>query len=223
MEPKRNRQTAITEKLEDYLYANFTVEDELLKNIAENCWKEAGIPQINITSYQANFLHFLVKSINAKNILEIGTLAGYSSIVLARAAGTNSKVLTIEKETTHAEYARKSIEKANLSKNIEVVTSNAMDFIKNFAPENQLDLIFLDADKSNYYKYLVALTPYLRQGGLLVADNAFAFGFLLDTAPERNPKEVKSMLGFHKQLLQRTDYFTTLVPIGDGMLVSTKL
>ena len=106
-----------------------------------------------ISFNRAKLLYRLIKYFEPKNILEIGTLAGYSSIVLARAAGTNSKVLTIEKETTHAEYARKSIEKANLSKNIEVVTSNAMDFIKNFAPENQLDLILLDADKSNYYKF----------------------------------------------------------------------
>ncbi len=223
MENKKHRQTTITEELEKYLYDNFTSEDELLRSIAENCWAEAGIPQINITSYQANFLQFLVKSINAKNILEIGTLAGYSSIVMARAAGTDSHILTIEKKPLHAEYAQKNIKAANLEKNIKIVVANAVDFIKKFTPEEPLDLIFLDADKSNYYKYLVALTPHLKKGGLLIADNAFAFGFLLDTAPERNPEEVRSMLRFHQELLKRNDYFTSLAPIGDGMLISVKL
>ncbi len=218
----RDRQTPLTNELQEYLFEHFSAEDEFLNAIANKCWDEAGIPQINITSYQANFLQFLVKSISAKNILEIGTLAGYSAIVLARAAGDDAKIITVEKEAKHAEFAQKKILEAGLQDNIKVITQNAREFIKSFSPENKLDFIFIDADKSSYYKYLNALTPYLREGGLFVFDNAFAFGFLLETAPERNPAEVRSMLAFHQYLLSRKDYFTTLVPIGDGLLVSLR-
>jgi caffeoyl-CoA O-methyltransferase len=218
----RNRQTPITLELLEYLETNFTAEDCFLKKLNQDAEKEK-IPQINITGYQANFLQFLVKSINAKNMLEIGTLAGYSAITLIRAAGKDAKLLTVEKKLNHFEFAKNKIKQAGFEQQIEIVNENAKDFLKKYKPEQKLDFIFVDADKSEYYKYLLALTPYLRKGGLFVADNAFAFGYLLDSAPENNQENVKSMISFHKHLLLMEEYFTTLVPIGDGLLVSTKI
>lgn len=218
----RERQTPLTEEIQNYIYENFNAEDDFLSEISKQCWVEASIPQINITGYQANFLQFLIKSIDAKNILEIGTLAGYSAIVMARASSAEAKILTIEKEKKHADFAIKKIAEAGFSNKIKVQVEDARQFVKSFKPQTKLDFIFLDANKSSYFKYVNELAPHLRQGGMIVADNAFAFGFLLDSAPERNPKEVRSMLSFHKYLLERDDFFTTIVPIGDGMLISLK-
>jgi predicted O-methyltransferase YrrM len=218
----RERQTTITSKLLNYLEQNFTAEDNFLKELARESWENEKIPQINITGYQGNFLQFLVKSIDAKNILEIGTLAGYSAIAMARATNEDAKILTIEKDIRHYEFAKNKIKEAELNNKIEILNEDAREFILNYRPTKLLDLIFIDADKSNYYKYLTALTPYLRKGGLFVADNAFAFGFLLDAAPERNSNNMKSMLNYHKHLLSLNEYFTTIVPIGDGMLVSIR-
>lgn len=218
----RERQTPLTKEIQNYIYENFTAEDELLSEISNQCWAEATIPQINITGYQANFLQFLIKAIDAKNILEIGTLAGYSAIVMARASSAEAKILTIEKEKKHADYAMKKIAEAGFSNKIKVQVEDARQFIKHFTPQTKLDFIFLDANKSSYSQYFDELAPHLRQGGMIVADNAFAFGFLLDSAPERNPKGVRSMLSFHKHILERNDFFTTIVPIGDGMLISLK-
>jgi predicted O-methyltransferase YrrM len=218
----RERQTTITTELLNYLEQNFTAEDIFLKELARESWESYKIPQINITGYQGNFLQFLVKSIVAKNILEIGTLAGYSAIAMARATNDDAKILTIEKDIKHYQFAKNKIKEAELDNKIEILNEDAREFILNYHPTELLDLIFIDADKSNYFKYLTALTPYLRKGGLFVADNAFAFGFLLDSAPERNPNNMKSMLNYHKHLLSLEEYFTTIVPIGDGMLVSIK-
>jgi len=216
---KRPRQTVITPELLEYLEANFTAEDIFLKELNEEATVE-NFPQINITGYQANFLQFLVKSINAKNMLELGTLAGYSAISLIRAAGKNAKLLTVEKNKNHFEFAKNKIKQAGLAEQIEVINENAKDFVKNYQPTEKLDLIFIDADKSEYFNYLLALSPHLKKGGLFIADNAFAFGFLLDKNNYENPK---SMLNFHKHLLSMDEYRTTLVPIGDGLLVSTKI
>jgi predicted O-methyltransferase YrrM len=218
----RDRQTPLTPELLDYIEETFTAEDSFLSDVVDASWYMEGIPQINITGWQGNFLQFLVKSINAKNILEIGTLAGYSAITMARAAGDNAHILTIEKERLHYKYALERIAQAGLSDKIEVVNANAREWVKNYKPLQPLDMIFLDADKSGYWQYVQRLTPHLRSGGLLIMDNAFAFGFLLDTAPERSPELAKSMLGFHKKLLGMAEYFTTIVPIGDGMLLSRK-
>ena len=219
----RERQTPLTPELLKYLENNFTAEDDFLKNLATESWENEKIPQINITGFQANFLQFLIKTINAKNIIEIGTLAGYSAIVLARAAGENSKILTIEKDKKHFEFAKNKIKQSGLNTRIEIINADAQEFLKSYKPEIPLDFIFIDANKSAYFKYFSMLEPYLRNGGLCVADNAFAFGHLLDSAIEKNPTAVKSILGYHKQMLEREDFFSTLVPIGDGLLVSLKL
>jgi predicted O-methyltransferase YrrM len=191
--------------------------------LANNCYTEANIPQINITGYQANFLQFLIKLIDAKNILEIGTLAGYSAISMALAGNNYEKIITIEKNKEYYNYAKKKINEAKLNDTIEIINADAKKFFLKYYCQKKIDLVFIDADKSNYNKYLELITPLLRKGGLCVFDNAFAFGFLLDSAPEKNEDSVKSILNFHKKLLSRTDYFTTIVPIGDGMLLSAKL
>ena len=218
----RPRQTALTPELIDYIENNFSDENDFLNSLANNCYSEANIPQINITSYQANFLQFIIKLIDAKNILEVGTLAGYSAISMA-SAGNCNKIITIEKNKNHFEYAKQKIKEANLCDVIEVVNADAKQYLRSFACENKFDLIFIDADKSSYNTYLELITPLLRNGGVCIFDNAFAFGFLLDSAPEKNKDSVKSVFNFHKKLLARKDYFTTIVPIGDGMLLSVKL
>lgn len=219
----RPRQTALTDELLEYLEKTFSSEDDFLKQLAVDCWNEADIPQINITGYQANFLSLLVKNVNAKNILEIGTLAGYSAIVLARAAGEDSKITTIEKNEKHYEYAIKKIKEANLASRIKAVNANAKIWLEELNENIIYDFVFIDADKSHNAAYLDLLNPHIRKGGMLIIDNALAFGFLLNSAPERNPEGTKSMLNFHKYLLNCKNYFTTLVPIGDGMLVSLKI
>ena len=218
----RPKQTAITQELIDYIESNFNAENNFLNSLANNCYSDAGIPQINITGYQANFLQFIIKLIDAKDILEIGTLAGYSAISMA-SAGNCKKIVTIEKNKKHFEYAKQKIKEANLTNVIEIVNADAKQHLSSFVCENKFDLVFVDADKSNYNTYLELITPLLRKGGLCIFDNAFAFGFLLDSAPERSENSVKSVLKFHKKLLDRKDYFTTIVPIGDGMLLSVKL
>ena len=219
----RPRQTILTDELLNYIENNFNAENDFLHSLAENCYQEKNIPQINITSYQAHFLQFLIKLIDAKNILEIGTLAGYSIISMASAGNDFNKIITIEKNKTHFDYAKQKIKEAKLDSIIEIVNRDAKDYLiecKNY--NEKFDLVFVDADKPNYAIYLELITPLLRTGGLCIFDNAFAFGFLLDSAPERNESSVKSLLTFHKKLLEREDYFTTIVPIGDGMLLSIK-
>ncbi|MCL2040257.1 MAG: O-methyltransferase [Bacteroidetes bacterium] len=218
----RDKQTNLTPELFNYIENNFNAENDFLRTLVNNCYSEAGIPQINITGYQANFLQFIIKLIDAKNILEIGTLAGYSAISMALSGNNIKKIITIEKNTKHYNYAKQKVNEANLTDIIELVNADAKQFLKNYN-KDLFDLVFVDADKPNYNNYLELVTPLLRHRGVCVFDNAFAFGFLLDSAPEKNEDSVKSILRFHKKLLARKDYFTTIVPIGDGMLLSVKV
>ncbi|OGU59230.1 MAG: hypothetical protein A2X64_01685 [Ignavibacteria bacterium GWF2_33_9] len=214
--------TGLDEKLQGYLVENFSAEDDFLRKLASDALI-AGFPTIQISPEQTRFLQFLIKSINAKNIIEIGTLFGYSTIAMARALPENGKLISLELEPERAEFARQKVAEAGLSDKVEIVCSKALDFLVDFNPAEDLDFVFLDADKNNYYKYVKILESRLRVGGMITADNAFAFGFILDSAPERNPEDVKSIKSFNDFMNQHPNYLTTIAPVGDGLLMSLKL
>lgn len=216
------KSTAIRDDLFDYLIENFSGENNILKEIKDNAY-EQGIPQISISPEQLKFLQFLIKSINAKYVLEIGTLFGYSAIGMALALPEDGKVITLELESEHAQLSRKNIEKAGLTHKIEVIEGRAIELLPDMINHLNLDFVFLDADKHNYYKYVKILDECLRVGGMITADNAFAFGFVTSTAPERSPEDVKSIRLFNQFMNNWDKYFTTISPVGDGLLMSLKL
>lgn len=214
--------TTITPELATYMRDNFSCDDDFLVKLKEEAL-EADLPSIFIAPEQGKFLQFLLKTINAKYVLEIGTLAGYSAIAMARALPKDGKLITLELFEHHANFARQKVKEAGLEHKIEVVHARGMEFLNNFHPDYELDFVFVDADKNKYWKYLQATTPLLRQGGIFAADNAFAYGFLLDTAPERSPEDVKSIKSFNMAFKDHPAYETTLVPMGDGLILGTKI
>jgi len=214
--------TVVTEELDNYLQDKFSPSDNLIQKISRIA-EIKGMPHIHISGHQAKYLQFLIKSINAKNILEIGSLAGYSAISMASVLPDCGKLITVELEKDYAELVNKNAEEAGLSDKIEVINSDARNFVNNFNPTEKLDFVFVDADKPGYYHYLTALTPHIRKGGIFAADNAFAFGFVLQSAPERNPEDVKSIKSFNEKFISDPNYFVTLVPIGDGLIIGLKI
>ncbi len=216
------KSTALREDLFDYLIENFSGENELLKQLKLDAF-ESGLPAISISPEQLRFLQLLIKSINAKNVLEIGTLFGYSAIGMAMALPDDGKVITFELEADRAELSRQNIKKADLSSKIEVIEGRAIELLPDMIENLNLDFVFLDADKHNYYKYVKILDKCLRVGGMITADNAFAFGFVTSTAPERSPEDVKSIRLFNQFMNNWDKYLTTISPVGDGLLISLKL
>lgn len=213
------RATGLRDDLFDYLVENFSGEDEFLKNLLNEA-KDFGIPQISISAEQVKFIQFILKAINARNVLEIGTLAGYSAIAMARALPDDGNLITIELEEKHFNFASKKIQEAGLSNKIKIVNDKALNFLQNYSPQEKLDFVFLDADKNNYFKYVKILDKFVRKGGIISADNAFAFGFVTQSAPERNPTDVKSIKSFNE--FMKNNYFTTIAPVGDGLLLALK-
>jgi len=169
-----NHHTPVTEELDNYLNENFSSEDEFLAKLRLEA-NEEGLPSINIAPAQGRLLQLLIKSSNVKNILEIGTLGGYSAITMAKALDSNGSIITIENEFKHAVFAQRKVNEAGLESIIQVQNSDARLFLKEFKPKNQFDLIFVDADKPSYKYYLDTCTPFLKMGGLFIADKAFAF------------------------------------------------
>ena len=188
---------------------------ELLKQEAVG----AGIPAIQIASEQASFMQILLKLCGARRVVEVGTLAGYSAITMARALPDGGHVHTIEVDPHHADFAEEWIAKSDVPDRITVHRGKGRDVLAGFETASA-DAAFLDADKSSYTDYLEECRRIVRRDGLIMADNAFAFGQLLDERP--TDREVPAMREFNDHMAAVTGIHGVIVPLGDGLWVATK-
>lgn len=170
----------IFEKVDHYLSEIFSLEDDILKD-TESSIIENGMPEHSVSSNQGQFLYLLAKMCHAKNIIEIGTLGGYSSIWLGRAINGQGKVISIEIDKDFAEVAKRNIEKAGLTNTVEVKTGRALDVLNQIDLKGKpVDLFFMDADKPNYVAYFDWALKNARKGSLIIADNVIREGKVLD-------------------------------------------
>jgi predicted O-methyltransferase YrrM len=144
----------------------------------------AGMPAINVAPNQGKLLQILAKVVGARNILEIGTLAAYSTIWLARALPPGGRLITLEVNPLHAKVARANIAHAGLEGVVELCLGPALETLARLAAENRgpFDLIFIDADKPSYTEYLSWARKLSRRGSLIVADNVVRKGAVADAA-----------------------------------------
>lgn len=146
----------------------------------------ADLPAHDVSIAQGKFLQLLVKIQKARNILEIGTLGGYSTIWFARALPTSGHLITLEASEKHAEIARANIERAKLSDVIHVRTGMAIDSLQQIANENYepFDIIFIDADKQNNPAYFEWALKLSKPGNLIIGDNVVREGEVIDASSD---------------------------------------
>jgi predicted O-methyltransferase YrrM len=138
----------------------------------------AGLPAINVSPVQGKLLHLLARAIGARNVLEIGTLGGYSTIWLARALPDGGRVISLEADPKHAEVARANIARAELDTRVEVRLGMALDLLPALAAEggNPFDFVFIDADKPNNAAYFDWALTLSQPGSIIVVDNVVRGG-----------------------------------------------
>jgi predicted O-methyltransferase YrrM len=157
----------------------------------------AGLPAIQVSPLQGKLLHILAKSCNAKRILEIGTLGGYSTTWLGRALPPNGSLITLELDPKHAEVARANLDRAGLTSIVEIRLGPAKESLSQMisAGVAPFDFIFIDADKPGYTDYLDAALRLAHVGTLLVADNVVRKGAVADpTNPDPNVLGIRRFL-----------------------------
>jgi predicted O-methyltransferase YrrM len=173
--------------IKNYVSALFAAEDEVLSSINANA-KNEGLPQIEIPQTVGKLLYCLAKIQRPKRILEIGTLAGYSTVWLARALPEDGRLISLELEPHHASVARKNFELAGLSEKIEVREGVARELMENMIAEGEapFDLIFIDADKEGYPRYLECALSLSHPGTLILSDNLIPKGESIGTFHPNN-------------------------------------
>lgn len=213
------KSTPVTEEIDAYLRKYFSSEDDFLYKLRTEA-KAIGMPEISISPIQGLFLQFLLKSKNAQKVLEIGSLGGYSAITMARALPENGLLYAVEINKSYCEFIQRKVDEAALSHKIRVINSSGAEFLKSLPLDETFDFIFLDADKSGYINYVNLSVPHLSKGGIIAADNALAMGKISDNTDDSNANAIHN---FNTFMINRQDFFTSLVPIGDGLTLGLKL
>ncbi|KAI0341707.1 O-methyltransferase [Trametopsis cervina] len=168
----------------DKYHNSFLLKPDEVLDHAQQTSRDNGLPDIAVSAAQGKYLSLVARSIQAKRILEVGTLGGYSTIWLARALPEDGKIITAELEQKHADVARANFEHAGVSSKIEIIVGPAAETLPKLQPsESELfDFAFIDADKPNnatYYKEARRLT---RKGGVIIVDNVVRDGKVADPA-----------------------------------------
>lgn len=178
-------------------------EDDALR-AARDAASAAGMPAIEVSAQHAKLLSLWVRVAKARRVLEIGTLAGYSTIALARAVGPDGAVVSLEFEPTHAEVARGTLDRAGVADRVEIIVGAALDTLPTLADRAPFDLVFIDADKENNVAYVEWAITLGAPGTVIIVDNIARFGRVLAPRPDdRQAQAVRDMLvmmGEHPRL-----------------------
>ncbi|HTS45347.1 MAG TPA: O-methyltransferase [Puia sp.] len=210
--------------VDEYINTLLVPEDEALL-ATKNSIEENNIPQISISANQGKFLYLLALLCRAQNILEIGTLGGYSTIWLARALPDNGRLITIEVDPKHASVAQKNIERAGLDDKVDIRIGKALEILSRMEMESQepFDMIFIDADKPPYAEYFQWALKLSHPGTLIIADNVIRDGKVLDA--DSKDEMVKGVQRFNTLLAATQSVTATIIQtVGekdhDGMAIA---
>lgn len=189
----------------DAMYGELLHTEDAALAAARESAVAAGMPAIEVSAQHAKLLTLLATISQATRVLEIGTLAGYSTIALARGVGANGRVVTLEYEPRHAEVARANLAAAGVDDRVEIVVGAALDTLPTLAERGErFDMFFVDADKENNVAYVNWAVELATPGAVLVVDNIARFGRVLDPAPDdRQAQAVHdmfAMMGEHPRL-----------------------
>jgi predicted O-methyltransferase YrrM len=214
----------IFKSVDKYISKLLGVEDKALKSTLKTM-KDTTMGMANVSANQGKFLQVLAIACNAKRILEIGTLGGYSTIWLARALPANGRLVTLELEQSNADIARKNIIKAGLDPVVNIRVGKALALLPLIEAEDPepFDFIFIDADKPPYAEYFEWALKLSRPGTIIIADNVIREGKILDN---NHPDEkVQGVQRFNKLLSANSQVTATIIQtVGgkdhDGMAVA---
>lgn len=210
--------TVVTPEYFRYVAEHTAGEDPFLRELKAAAGA-AGIPPIWIAPEQASLMQVLLRAIRARQVVEIGTLAGYSAINMARALPEGGLVRTIELDPARVEFARAWISRSNVPDKVQVLPGKGAEVLPTLAADSA-DAAFLDADKPSYPLYLRECLRIVRRGGLIMVDNAFAFGQLFDADVD---DDVKAVRAFNEAMAKTRELQSVIVPIGDGLWVGVRL
>jgi len=205
----------------EYLFKNNS-ETKEQKDLRELSYKTFGnIANMQVTPEQSSFLSFLIKIGNYKNILELGTFMGYSTLAMAIAVGDSGYVTSVDKDIKTTSIAANFLKSTPYANKISLINGDAKIVLQNLIKEQKIfDFIFIDADKSGYMHYFETCLNLMAENGLIVFDNVLWKGKVFDQSI--NDSKTKAIREFNNFIKNDKRITTTMISIGDGMTLCKK-
>lgn len=212
-------QTRNEGKTIDYITRTFVQEPDFIARMRKE--GEARRPGMQVSPYEGSVLAWLVAMTGAKRILEIGTFMGYSTLWMASALPDGGRIESLEFDEGYAHQANRNIHDAPCAKKIHIVHTEALPWLKSQPQKPTYDLVFIDADKRNYFNYLNAVLPLMNPCGTIIGDNTLLWGALSGDAPDAAKDDAKlAMTQFNEALADAARFDSTLLTTPEGLTVA---
>src|SRR5690554_7250261 len=207
----------LPEEINEYVENHSQTEPKLLQKLNRETWQKMIAPRMLSGHFQGRVLSMISKLIQPKNILEIGTYTGYSALCLAEGMTQDGELHTIDVNEELFDFQRKYFDASDYGDQIIQHLGLAIDIIPTL--DKTFDLVFIDADKSNYLNYLDLVLPKLRKGAVILSDNVLWSGKVVSEVAE-NDLDTKVLLKYNKRLNEDPQLETVLLPVRDGLSIS---
>ncbi|KAA3623866.1 MAG: O-methyltransferase [Flavobacterium sp.] len=207
----------LPERIDEYVVAHSQPEPELLKELSRETWQKILAPRMLSGHLQGRVLSMLSKLICPENILEIGTYTGYSALCLAEGMAEGGELHTIDINEELHDFQRRYFDRSGFGDRIIQHTGNALEIIPKL--KKKFDLVFIDADKRNYPRYLELLLPRLEKGAVILSDNVLWSGKVVEPL-QPDDEDTRALLKYNKLLNEHPKLETVMLPIRDGLTIS---
>lgn len=207
----------VPKQIDDYVVKHSENEPELLQELNRETWQKVMVPRMLSGHFQGRILSMISKLVHPENILEIGTYTGYSALCMAEGMQENGTLHTIDKNEELFDFQKKYFDKSDYKGQIKQYVGDALDVISTI--DVKFDLVFIDADKSNYSNYFHAIIDKMNKGGVILSDNVLWSGKVIE---EIKPKDIDTpaLIEYNKLMKEDPRIETVLLPIRDGLTIS---
>ncbi|AZJ33256.1 Predicted O-methyltransferase YrrM [Tenacibaculum mesophilum] len=207
----------LPEELDNYVVKHSQAEPKILQELSRETWQKVLNPRMLSGAFQGRVLSMISKLIQPKSILEIGTYTGYSALCLAEGLSKDGMIHTIDKNEELEELQHKYFQQSDHKNQITQYVGNALDIIPTI--DSKFDLVFIDADKSNYVNYFHLIIEKMNKGGVILSDNVLWSGKVVEKLDTKDI-DTKTLLEYNRLLNKDSRLETVLLPIRDGLTIS---
>ena len=207
----------LPEKIDEYVVDNSQKEPQILQELTKETWQRVLNPRMLSGAFQGRILSMISKIINPKDILEIGTYTGYSAICIAEGISNEATIDTIDKNEELEDIQNRYFKKSGFRDQIKQHVGNALEIIPTL--DKKFDLVFIDADKSNYCNYFNLVIGKMKKGGIILSDNVLWSGKVVEKLDKKDI-DTKALLEYNSLLNSDPRVETVLLPIRDGLSIS---
>ena len=207
----------LPEKIDQYVVEHSQQEPEILQELSKETWQKVLNPRMLSGAFQGRVLSMISKIIAPKNVLEIGTYTGYSAICIAEGLNPNGAIDTIDKNEELEDLQNKYFEKSGFRNQIQQHFGDALEIIPSL--NKKYDLVFIDADKSNYPNYFDLIIDKMNSRGVIMSDNVLWSGKVIEELDAKD-LDTKALVSYNKKLNSDPRIETVMLPIRDGLTLS---